>query len=164
MPKGKDRTLAVKIGITLLLATCYLLPVPRQEFGASFGSPWHTHFIAQMFHTNAFHLLANLYALWLMRTSPRELLAAYVLSIPATFATATPAVGFSSVLYALMGMKIGHARMSRIEWVMFVLANVATVFIPAIAFGVHLAAFIMGLVYDYIKRLTDEYRRACNRK
>lgn len=164
MPKGKDRTLAVKIGVTLLLAACYLLPVPRQEFGASFGSPWHAHFLAQMFHANVFHLLANLYALWLIRTSPRELLVAYLLSVPATFVAAAPTVGFSSVLYALMGMKVCRVRMSPVEWAIFILANTATVFIPAISFGVHLAAFVLGFVYDYLKRTAYEYRRACNRK
>lgn len=126
--------------------------------------PCQTHLFGQLLHANLFHLLANLSVLWTMRISPRELSVAYLLSVPATFATSTPAIGFSSVLYALMGMKIGHVRMSRIEWIMFVLANAATVFIPAIAFGVHLAAFMMGLVYDYLKRLTDEYRRACKRK
>lgn len=164
MPKGKDRTLAVKIGVTLLMVAFYLLPVSPQKIGACLASPWQAHFLAQVFHANAFHLLANLYVLWMTRTSPRELLAAYLLSVPATFATSTPAIGFSSVLYALMGMKICRVRMKPVEWAMFVLANAATVFIPAIAFGVHLAAFMMGLVYDYLKRLTDEYRRACKRR
>ena len=164
MPKGKDRTVAVKIGVTILVVTCYLLPVSLQKIGACFASSWQAHFIAQVFHVNAFHLLANLYVFWITRTSPRELLAAYLLSIPATFATSTTAIGFSSVLYALIGMKICRVRMKPVEWSMFVLGNAATVFIPAIAFGVHLAAFMMGLVYDYLKRLTDEYRRACKRK
>ena len=115
--------------------------------------------------TLLFHLLANVYVLWLLRFSPRELLAAYLLSIPATFVVwSGQVIGFSSVLYALMGMRLPRVRMSKAGWAVFIAANVATAFMPGIAFGVHCAAFALGYVCQAIYTLYDEYRGACQRK
>lgn len=145
---------------SLLLAVCFLLPADWGAAGASLHSAWYTHFTAQWLHANAFHLLANLYALWLLRPSACTLLTAYVLSIPATWASFTPAVGFSSVLYAIVGLRVRRQRWSRTSWILFVAVNACTAFVPSIAFGVHMAAFLFGMGYAWMKDVWDEYRRA----
>ena len=169
MPKGKDRKVALKTGLTILLAACFCLVehlcLSSRAFEAVKSSNWQTHLVGQLLHANLFHLLANLYVLWLLRFSPRELLAAYLLSIPATFVVwSGQAIGFSSVLYALMGMKLPRVRMSRAGWMTFIAANVATAFVPGIAFGVHGAAFALGYVCQTIYTLYNEYRGACQGK
>lgn len=169
MPKGKDRTVALKTGLTILLAACFCLVehlcLSSRALEAVKSSTWQTHLVGQLLHANLFHLLANVYVLWLLRFSPRELLAAYLLSIPATFVVwSGQAIGFSSVLYALMGMKLPRVRMSRAGWMTFIAANVATAFVPGIAFGVHGAAFALGYVCQTIYTLYNEYRGACQGK
>lgn len=126
--------------------------------------PWQTHVFGQFLHANVFHLLANVVVLWQLRFSLRNLAVAYLLSIPATLAVwQGTAIGFSSVLYALMGMRLEAWRLSRAEWTWFIAANVATAFVPGIAFGVHCAAFALGWIYIKVKGLWDEYRGACRR-
>ena len=135
------------------------------DFGTAYVGLWQTHLVGQLLHANLFHLLANVVVLWQLRFSPRELLAAYLLSIPATFIVwEGTVVGFSSVLYALMGMRMPQTRMPKAGWAVFVAANLATAFVPGIAFGVHVSAFALGYVYQTIYTLCYEYRRACQRK
>ena len=169
MPKGKDRTLALKAGLTVLLAGCFCqvatLGVPSGCFDAVKWLPWQAHLVGQFVHANLFHLLANVVVLWQLRFSPRGLLAAYLLSIPATFFVwEGTAIGFSSVLYALMGMQLPQARMPKAGWAVFIAANTATAFVPGIAFGVHCTAFALGWIFVKVKRLSDEYRGACKRR
>ena len=127
--------------------------------------PWQTHLFGQLLHANVFHLLANVVVLWQLRFSLRNLAVAYLLSVPATFVTwSGAAIGFSSVLYALMGMRLAGARMPRAGWAVFIAANGATAFVPGIAFGVHCTAFALGWIFVKVKRLSDEYRGACKRR
>ena len=127
--------------------------------------PWQTHLVGQLLHANVFHLLVNVFVLWQLRFSLRNLVVAYLLSIPATLvAWSGLAIGFSSVLYALMGMQMAGTRMSKAGWAVFVAANGATAFVPGIAFGVHCTAFFLGYVCQTIYIRYNEYRRACQRK
>lgn len=166
MPMGKDRTFALKAALTLALLAAWLLPVPVEAVAAGARSPWHAHFACQWFHANVWHLAGNLYVMWLMRFSLRGIAAAYAISVAATFAAVRGgAAGFSSVLYALMGMKAPRARMAGWQWAAFIAANAATAFLPGVAFGVHLAAFALGAAcraaYDIYN---NGYRRTCRRK
>lgn len=135
------------------------------DFGTANVGLWQTHLVGQLLHANLFHLLANVVVLWQLRFSSRGLLAAYLLSIPATFFVwEGTAIGFSSVLYALMGMQLPQARMPKAGWAVFIAANTATAFVPGIAFGVHCTAFALGWIFVKVKRLSDEYRGACKRR
>lgn len=141
------------------------LSVASSLFARRFEPLWETHLVGQFLHANLFHLLANVVVLWQLRFSLRNLAVAYLLSIPATLAVwQGTAIGFSSVLYALMGMRLAAWRLSRAEWAWFIAANVATAFVPGIAFGVHCAAFALGWIYIKVKGLWDEYRGACRRR
>lgn len=164
MPGRKNKPLHVKIVTVVILVSVFFLPVDGKIVSSSLSSVWYTHFISQFFHVNIFHLLANLYVLVIMRFSLSELFAAYLLSIPATWVSPDGCAGFSSVLYALMGILIQRIRMGRTEWALFIASNAATAFIPNIAFVVHLSSFSLGWVYARLKGLFHEYGRACKRK
>lgn len=164
MPGRKNKPLHVKIVTVVILVSVFFLPVDGKIVSSSLSSVWYTHFISQFFHVSIFHLLANLYVLCIIRFSLSELFTAYLLSIPATWMSPDGCIGFSSVLYALMGILIQRIRMGRTEWALFIASNAATAFIPNIAFGVHLSSFSLGWVYARLKGLFHEYGRACKRK
>lgn len=161
--------MAVKVVVTVALTACFCLvehlPAASRALDAAKLSTWQMHFVGQFLHANLFHLLANVCVLWQLRFSWRQLAVAYVFSVPATFVTsAEGVVGFSSVIYALMGLLLPRVRLSVRDWVLFLAANAATAFVPSIAFGVHVAAFGLGFLYAKIKMLADDYRRAYQRK
>lgn len=104
------------------------------------------------FHTNIFHWFCNAMALWFMRPSPKDIAYAFVLAVLAMFFTMTPTIGFSAVIYGYIGMNIIRWNVSLIDWATFLVANFITIFIPNVAFGVHLAAFILGVSVYMIDR------------
>jgi len=165
MPKGKNKQVERKVIVSLLLLNVYLwLPMKYvPELAASFNAAWYTHLCSQWAHIGLFHLVLNLYVLWFLRFTWKEFGVAYLVSIPATFASSSGAIGFSSVIYALMGLLLPQVRLSVRDWGLFLVVNAATAFVPSIAFGVHVAAFGLGFLSAKIKKLSDEYRRACKR-
>lgn len=104
------------------------------------------------FHANIFHWFCNAMALWFMRPSPRQIAYALALAVLAMFFTMTPTIGFSAVIYGYIGMNIIRWNVSLIDWATFLVANFITIFIPNVAFGVHLAAFILGISVYMIDR------------
>ena len=103
-------------------------------------------------HANIFHWFCNAMALWFMRPSPRQIAYALSLAVLAMFFTMTPTIGFSAVIYGYIGMNIIRWNVSLIDWGTFLVANFITIFIPNVAFGVHLAAFILGVSVYMIDR------------
>lgn len=166
MPERENKQVGRKVTVSVLLAGVYLwLPAgAAHSLAASAGSGWYTHLSCQWAHAGLFHMALNLYALWPMRFTWKELATAYLVSIPATFASVSGVVGFSSVIYALAGMKLPQTQVRVRDWVLFLSLNAATAFIPSVAFGVHAVAFALGLLYAKIKAVEDGYRRACQGK
>lgn len=147
------------IAILLLI---YLLPVSTPSVAASTTSSWWTHLIYPFFHANIFHLLANIYALWFIRPTWAILLTAWAIAVASSWITPVPVVGFSSMIYAIWGMNMLNA--SQKSWIIFLAINFITIFLPGMGWMVHFSAFTIGLLYSYFKRLSNEYRRACNRR
>lgn len=146
--------------LILCLIGIYFLPVSTTKVAASIHSPWWTHLMCHFFHANLFHLISNLWALWLIRPSLRFMAVAYLLSIPATFVAFHPVVGISSVIYTLLAFQIIETRIPWKHLGLFFGLNLATAFIPSIAFLVHMTAFGIGITYIIIMRQIHEYRRA----
>lgn len=104
------------------------------------------------FHANIFHWFCNAMVLWMMRPTPKQITYAFILAVCAMFFTMTPTIGFSAVIYAYIGMNIVRWNVSLIDWATFLVANFITIFIPDVAFGVHLAAFLLGISVYIIDR------------
>lgn len=147
--------------ITILLLI-YLLPVSVPSVAASTTSTWWTHFIYPFFHANIFHLLANVYAIWFIRPTWFLLLTAYFIGIVSSWLTPIPVVGFSSIIYAIWGMNMLYCPKK--SWIIFIVINFLTLFLPGIGWMVHFFAFTLGLLYSYLKQLSNDYRRACKRR
>ena len=108
--------------------------------------------ICHFFHANIFHWFCNAMVLWMMRPNPKQITYAFVLAVWAMFFTMTPTIGFSAVIYAYIGMNIIRWNVSLIDWATFLVANFITIFIPDVAFVVHLAAFQLGISAYIIDR------------
>ena len=135
----------------LLLCITLFASYPHIHGGflmSSFTNKLTCHF----FHANIFHWFCNAMVLWMMRPNPKQITYAFVLAVWAMFFTMTPTIGFSAVIYAYIGMNIIRWNVSLIDWATFLMANFITIFIPNVAFGVHLAAFILGISVYMIDR------------
>lgn len=155
MPRRKNTPFNVTI-LGLLLCITLFADSPQMHGGflmSSITNQLTCHF----FHANLFHWFCNAMALWLMRPSPKDIAFAFVLAILAIFFTTTPTIGFSAVIYAYIGMNIIRWKVSLVDWATFLVANFITIFIPGVAFGVHLAAFMQGIsvyiIYCQINRI-----------
>lgn len=143
MPRRKNTPFNVTL-LGLLLCITLFAASPQMHGGflmSNFANKLACHF----FHANLFHWFCNAMALWLMRPSPKDIAYAFVLAALAMFFTMTPTIGFSAVIYAYIGMNIIRWKVSLIDWGTFLVANLITLFIPGVAFGVHLAAFMLGI-------------------
>ena len=132
--------------------------------GAWICSPFVTNLTCHFFHASIFHLACNAMCLWLMRPSPMQLFLAWPLASMATLFTTEPTIGFSAVLYAYIGMNIVRWRLSLLDWGIFILANAVSAFIPGIASGVHLAAFLLGLAHGYLTFMFNEIRNTLDHR
>lgn len=150
MPRRKNTPFNVTL-LGLLLCITLFADSPQMHGGflmSSITNQLTCHF----FHANLFHWFCNAMALWLMRPSPKQITYAFVLAVCAMFFTMTPTIGFSAVIYGYIGMNITRWKVSLIDWATFLIANFITIFIPNVAFGVHLAAFILGISVYMIDR------------
>jgi membrane associated rhomboid family serine protease len=143
MSTGKNQTF-IYTAIGFLLAVTLFAP-NSSIHGACLHSPFWNKLTYHLYHANIFHFIANAYALCLMRPSPSDMLKAFPLAVAASIFTKTPTVGISAMIYAYIGMNITKWKVSMIDWATFIVANLITIFIPNVAFGVHLAAFLLGI-------------------
>lgn len=131
--------------IAVLLCLTLFAQSPQMK-AASIYSPFGNLLLCHFFHANLWHWAANAFALVLMRPSPKDLTLAFPIASLAMLCTTTPTIGFSAILYAYIGINIIRWKVSLIDWATFIVANLITIFIPNVAFSVHLAAFSLGLV------------------
>lgn len=142
MPTGKNTPFNVTL-LGLMLALTLFTEAPHLH-GAWICSPFVTKLTCHFFHANLFHFACNAMCLWLMRPSPVQTIQALCLAVIAMFCTIEPTIGFSAVIYAYLGMNMCRWKISLVDWATFIVANAVTAFIPGVAFGVHLAAFMLG--------------------
>lgn len=143
MPRRKNTPFNVTLLGALLCIT--LFAVSPQIHGGFLMSSIANKLTCHFFHANLFHWACNAMALWIMRPSPKDIVHAFILASLAMFFTMTPTIGFSAVIYAYIGMNIIRWKVSLIDWITFIVANLITIFIPSVAFGVHLTAFLLGI-------------------
>lgn len=149
MPKRKNHAFNVTVLGFLLLITLFVAP---NMHGGFFMSSLYNKLTCHFYHANLFHWMCNAMCLWLMRPSPMQILKAFPFAVAAMFFTDIPTVGFSAIIYAYIGMNIVGWKVSLIDWAVFMGANLFSAFMPNVAFGVHLAAFTLGISFDMIYR------------
>lgn len=158
MQKGEDKQ--IKCIVSTALGLAMFLPIQPTCIDA----PLYTHLFAPLGHGNLIHLLANLYVLWIMRINAKQLCTAYIMGVIAMALSINPCIGFSAVLYALIGLNVPRIRISKAEWGIFIAANAITILIPNIATLAHFIAFMLGLCYTKLSDLINEYEAAIRGK
>lgn len=135
---------------TLLLSAFFLTGMHLPAGG---GSPWWHAFFYQACHCNVWHLIANLWCLWLIassnyRVSARQCILAYSASVLAAFASCETE-GLSGLLYALIGMLSWQAARIRTFhlWMLGFLAA-GLLFPHRINITLHLVCYAGGILIE----------------
>ncbi len=121
------------------------------------------HLAFALFHANVFHLAANAMTLSLLRPSWSDLLAGFIISFLASFLAVTPmpTIGFSGVLYAMIGMRTtlfrGRFTFPKAWFSGFLLAGL---FLPNVNGLLHLLCFVAGAAVQLYRRTAHDYARA----
>ena len=118
-----------------------------------------------LFHANWFHLAVNCIALWTIFVKPRkrypckpcrDLLIPYIIAMAVYPLSARPLIGFSNVLYAIIGMRTPPFRSAwwrgRNVWI-FLGATLLLGLLPQLSTLTHLAAFAAGTACAAVGRV-----------
>lgn len=150
--------------VSLVLVGSYFL-LPKYGFTSSL-SPLSSHLLYPLSHANIWHLLANVLCLCLLRC-PLHIFATYTIAVLCSFLPCplfmdmllshTPlgepegvTMGFSGVLFAIVGVawgKVGRFRemLTKNFWFLFIPA-----FIPHINFLIHLYCLLAGYALGHL--------------
>lgn len=129
----------------IALPACILIFVGPYGFTSSelFPQCLYYHF----FHANIWHLLGNLLALFPFHPRWKTLCVAYVTATLAAVipwvAVSDPTCGMSAILYACFARNYAENRRNPVP---LLVANMIFVFIPAVNWRIHLAAFVISYV------------------
>ena len=121
------------------------------------------HLLFAFFHANVFHLAANLFTASLLPYDLRDLLLAYLISLAASFVAVAPlpTMGFSGILYVLIGMRTtlfrGRFTVGKGYFVAFLLAGLV---LPRVNGLLHILCFIGGILVRFIRNTAHDYAKA----
>lgn len=145
----------------------YALPILLEILFLAMGIPegfsqlpyWERALTYHFLHGNIFHLLANAICIYSVFDPRRK----NVRNLPVAFAIATlvygltwkPIIGFSNILYAIIGLNTPSLRS---EWwksenvTTFLVVTVLMVAIPRFSAVTHIECFVLGVIIAAIRR------------
>lgn len=145
--------------VALLLAVFIVArPIPVVFFeGRGIFQALSHHF----FHANLFHLIVNSYAIFVLygrKFSAWEFLVSFIIASVSFFFATRPAIGYSNILYATMGVRTPALRSA--WWrspntVVFLVVTLAYLFFPSVSATTHIAAFAGGVAYAVMRRFSN---------
>ena len=144
----------------VLVGSYFLLP----KYGFTFSlQPIENHLLYPFSHANIWHLAGNILCLWMLRC-PLHIYATYVCAVLCSFLpcfVAEPTMGFSGVLFAMVGISWGKIHrfrdmLKKNIWVLIIPA-----FLPHINFLIHLYCLLLGYLYG---RYATRNKRADQRE
>ena len=120
------------------------------------------------FHGNVFHLAANLLPLYVMRKYVKgwQVVVGYIIASLSILATSLPVIGFSNIVYALIGLR--SPSFDSWWWkhsgtIIFLVVTFAMLFIPNISAVTHIVSFTAGVVISAIVRQFKKIQNDCAR-
>ena len=138
--------------IALLVALQYTFGIP--EFLHGTDHYWIRALSYSFFHANWWHLAVNGIAIWTIfdpkrRFKQYQLFTGFAIAVLVYPLSFRPVIGFSNVLYAVLGLRTPSVRSS--WWrqpavIVFLAVTVALVFVPRFSATTHIAAFLLGML------------------
>lgn len=131
--------------------------------------------VHHFFHANIFHLAVNCLSIWtLFRRGVRydiwPLAAAYIIGTASWFCTSVDVVGFSNIIFALIGLRtpsIKSAWWKQSSVIAFLAITALMALLPQVSAVTHIVSFIFGCLasgaYRIICSLNRDYSRATYR-
>lgn len=123
------------------------------------------------FHANWWHVAVNCLAAWTIfdprrKNTAGQILSAYLIAVLVYPLSFRPVIGFSNVLYAMIGLRtppLSSPWWKRGEVAVFLAVTIAMVLIPRFSATTHVAAFALGIAGAYLHRawlkFTEDARR-----
>lgn len=145
----------------------------------AFGCPkalhmesWYISLVHHFFHANIFHLAVNCLSVWTLfrggfSYNLAPLVWAFIIGSASWFCTSTDAVGFSNILFALIGLRTPSLR-SR-YWrdpavIAFVAITILMALLPQVSAITHIVSFVLGCIVAGASRIVNnisrDFRRA----
>ena len=137
------------------------------------GAPYIVRALAySFFHGSWWHLAINTLAIWTvfdpkrMRRPMAELPLAFLIAVAVYPLSFRPVIGFSNVLYAVLGMRT--PALSNPWWkhpsvLVFLAVTIALAFIPRFSATTHIAAFLLGMCVAAFRRFRNNLLRDAGR-
>lgn len=128
--------------------------------------------VHHFFHANIFHLAVNCLSLWTLfrkdiRYSPAVLVSAYLIGTASWFFTSSDVVGFSNIIFALIGLRtpsLRHAWWKQPTVILFLAITALMALLPRVSAVTHIVSFVLGCivagVYRVANNLSRDYSRA----
>lgn len=154
--------------IALLVALQLAFGIP----GFMTGGPYMQRaLLYSFFHASWWHLAVNGIAIWTIfdprrRMKWQQIVTAYVIAVLVYPLSFRPVIGFSNVLYAVLGLRtppLSSPWWKRPEVIVFLVITVAMVFIPRFSATTHIAAFVLGMAGASLQRSYQRLTRDCRR-
>jgi len=149
-----NRIIGFKLVVSLVLVGSYFL---FPKYGFTFHGAMVNHLLYPFSHANVWHLAANILCLWMLQC-PLHISTTFVCAVLCSFLpcfVSEPTMGFSGVLFAMVGIswgKIHHFRdmIWKNKWYLII-----PPFLPHMNFMIHfyclIAGYICGSLYQTYK-------------
>ena len=144
-----------------------------------FGCPTFLHYdsgyislVHHFFHANIFHLAVNCLSIWSLfrkgyRYSIAPLLWAFLIGSASWFCTSDDVVGFSNIIFALIGLRspsLSNAWWKQPSVILFLAITALMAFLPQVSAITHIVSFVLGCIVAGASRIVNsissDFRRA----
>jgi hypothetical protein len=145
----------------------------------AFGCPeflhsdsWHISLVHHFFHANIFHLAVNSLSIWTLfrkgfKYSISPIVWAYIIGSASWFCTSADVVGFSNILFALIGLRtpsLKNAWWRQPSVIVFFAITALMAFLPQVSAVTHIVSFSLGCIVAgasrIINKISSDFRRA----
>ncbi len=148
------RSLVLIISV-VLVGSYFCLP----KYGFTFHGPWLNHLLYPISHANVWHLAANVLCLWMLRCH-LHICTTYLIAVLCSFLpcpllplygeSSALTMGFSGVLFAMVGISWGRIHrfrdmIVRNKWILIIPA-----FLPHVNFLIHLYCLLAGYLFGHL--------------
>lgn len=144
-----------------------------------FGCPTFLHYdsgyislVHHFFHANIFHLAVNCLSVWSLfrkhvRYSIAPLVFAYLIGTASWFCTSADVVGFSNILFALIGLRspsLRHSWWKQPSVILFLAITALMALLPQVSAITHIVSFVLGCIVAgairIVNSICSDFRRA----